>query len=269
MNMPFQPYRHAPQHTLLFGDTEIVVDNFAGGGGASTGIEMAVGRSVDIAVNHDADAIAMHTVNHPSTKHYLEDVFKVDPREACGGRPVGLAWFSPDCTHHSKARGGKPREKKIRGLAWVALRWAASGRPRIIILENVEEFESWGPLIDGQPDPSRAGETFDLFVDKRLRRIGYTVEYKVLRACDFAAPTIRKRFFMIARCDGQPIVWPVPTHGDPRKPGFRKSGLKKWRTAADVIDWSIPCPSIFNRARPLAENTLRRIHRGIMRYFGT
>lgn len=244
---------------------ELLVDGFAGGGGASEGMEEATGRPVDIAINHDADAIAMHMVNHPQTKHYCEDVFAVDPREATQGRPVGLAWFSPDCKHFSKAKGGKPVEKKIRGLAWVALRWAASVRPRIIILENVEEFLAWGPVVDGQPCPERKGQTFELFI-ARLRRLGYVVEHKCLRASDYGTPTIRKRFFLIARCDGQPIVWPAITHGDPSKPGFKKSGLKVWRTAASIIDWSLPCPSIFERKKPLADNTLRRIARGIDKF---
>lgn len=258
-------YRSKPQFRITF-DEELIIDNFAGGGGASTGMEAAIGRPVDVAVNHDADAIAMHMVNHPSTKHYCEDVFHVNPREVAQGRPVGLAWFSPDCKHHSKARGGKPVDKNIRGLAWVALRWAASVRPRVIILENVEEFQDWGPLVDDRPDPARKGETFDLFVDKRLRRLGYQVEHRILRASDYGTPTIRKRLFLVARCDGQPIVWPAPTHGDPSRPGFKKSGLKPWRTAASIIDWSLPCPSIFGRRRPLAENTLRRIARGIQKF---
>lgn len=257
-------YRSHPQLRMPL--HELIVDSFAGGGGASTGIELATGRPVDIAINHDADAIAMHTVNHPSTRHYCEDVFHVNPREATQDHPVGLAWFSPDCKHFSKAKGGTPVEKRIRGLAWVALRWAATVRPRIIMLENVEEFQEWGPVVEGRPDPMRKGETFELFVDKRLRRLGYQVEHRTLRACDYGAPTIRKRFFMIARCDDRPIAWPAPTHGDPSQPGFKSSGLKKWRTAADVIDWSIPCPSIFDRKRPLKENTLRRIARGIQRY---
>jgi DNA (cytosine-5)-methyltransferase 1 len=256
-------YRSKPQFRMEF--DELIVDNFAGGGGASTGIESAIGRSVDIAINHDADAIAMHTVNHPTTKHYCEDVFAVDPREAAQGRPVGLVWFSPDCKHFSKAKGGKPVEKKIRGLAWVALRWAVSVRPRVIFLENVEEFEQWGPVKDGKPIDERKGETFKMF-KARFERLGYKVDHRCLRASDYGTPTIRKRFFLIARCDGQPIVWPKPTHGDPRKPGFRKSGLKPWRTAASIIDWSLPCPSIFGRAKPLAENTQRRILRGIDKY---
>lgn len=244
---------------------EITVDNFAGGGGTSTGIEMAIGRSVDIAINHDPAAIAMHTANHPDTLHYCEDVWNVNPREAAAGRPVGLAWFSPDCTHHSKARGGKPREKKIRGLAWVAARWAATVRPRVIMLENVEEFQDWGPLDkDGKPIKEKMGWTFELFV-KTLRKLGYEVEWRVLRACDYGAPTIRKRLFLIARCDGRSIVWPEPSHA---AAGVASISGKKlpYRVAAEIIDWSIPCPSIFERKRPLVENTLRRIARGIQKF---
>ncbi|PZM62588.1 DNA cytosine methyltransferase [Paenibacillus dendritiformis] len=245
---------------------EIIVDNFAGGGGASTGIELATGRSVDIAINHDPAAIAMHIANHPETEHYCESVWDVDPRKATRGRPVGLAWFSPDCKHFSKAKGGKPVEKNIRGLAWVAVRWAATVRPRVIILENVEEFKTWGPLTeDGQPDISQKGRTFRSFVNA-LRRHGYKVEWRELRACDYGAPTIRKRLFLIARCDGRPIVWPEPTHGDPESPEVKSGKLLPWRTAAEIIDWSIPCPSIFTRKKPLAENTLRRIARGIERF---
>jgi DNA (cytosine-5)-methyltransferase 1 len=257
---------------------EIIVDNFAGGGGVSLGIEWATGRIVDIAINHDKKAIAMHKVNHPHTKHYCEDVWQVDPVEAAAGRPVGLAWFSPDCTHHSKARGGKPKDKNIRGLAWVAVKWAKKVKPRVIILENVEEFQDWGPLTeDNQPDPKRKGETFQLFV-KALRRLGYKVEWRELRACDYGAPTIRKRFFLIARCDGKPIVWPQSTHGDPDSLEVRCGLLKPWRTAAEIIDWSLPCPSIFESTtvikakygvksvRPLADNTLRRVAKGIDRF---
>ncbi|MFH5185750.1 DNA cytosine methyltransferase [Paenibacillus sp. TAB 01] len=244
---------------------EIIVDNFAGGGGASTGIELAIGRSVDIAINHDPAAIAMHKTNHPDTKHYCESVWDVPPLEATGGQPVALAWFSPDCKHFSKAKGGKPVEKEIRGLAWVAVRWAATVRPRVIMLENVEEFQTWGPIKDGQPDPKQKGRTFRSFVNA-LRRIGYEVEWRELRACDYGAPTIRKRFFLVARCDGQPIKWPQPTHGDPNSIQVKKKLLKPWRTAAEIIDWSIPCPSIFERKKPLAENTMRRIARGIQRF---
>lgn len=245
---------------------ELIVDNFAGGGGASTGIELALGRSPDIAVNHDPEAVAMHTANHPATRHFCESVWTVDPVEACGGRPVGLAWFSPDCTFHSRARGGKPfRErdtaKRRRGLAWVVTRWARAVRPRVICLENVAEFEDWGPLLDdGTPCPERRGLTFKRWV-AQLRNLGYAVEWRELRACDYGAPTTRKRLFLVARCDGQPIAWPAPTHA-------QGGGLwtKPWRTAAECIDWTIPCPSIFDRARPLADATLRRIARGIRRY---
>ena len=239
--------------------TELVIDNFAGGGGASTGIEQAIGRSVDIAINHDPEALAMHEANHPRTRHYCEDVFAIDPAMACKGRSVGLAWFSPDCKHFSKAKGGKPVNKKIRGLAWVAVKWGATVKPRIIILENVEEFQTWGPLLrDGLPCPMRKGHIFRRFVGE-LEKLGYKVEWKVLRACDYGAPTIRKRLFLIARRDGERIIWPEPTHGEGQ-------GLQPYNTAADCIDWSIPCPSIFDRKRPLAENTLRRIAKGIQRY---
>ena len=256
-------YRTSPQQNLWL--DEIIVDNFAGGGGASTGIEMALGRPVDIAINHDPDAIAMHTINHPHTKHYCESVWDINPREVTNGQRVGLAWFSPDCKHFSKAKGATPVNKEIRGLAWVAMRWAATVKPRIIMLENVEEFTTWGPVADGKPCPARKGKTFKSF-KRQLKELGYEVDHRNLIASDFGAPTIRKRFFLIARCDGQPIVWPTPTHGNPARLDFKKSGLKKWKTAADIIDWSIPTPSIFARKKPLAENTLRRISRGIQRY---
>ncbi|MFP9515638.1 DNA cytosine methyltransferase [Pectobacterium brasiliense] len=280
---------------------EIIVDNFAGGGGASTGIEMAIGRSVDIAINHDPNAIAMHTTNHPDTLHYCESVFDIDPITATAGRPVGLAWFSPDCRHFSKAKGSKPVKKEIRGLAWIVLRWALSVRPRVMMLENVEEFKTWGPLLtndDGtqQPDPARAGETFEAFCGmlsdgipadhpalaeaceflgigpaseqgkQLIRGLGYNVDYRELRACDYGAPTIRKRFFMVMRCDGHPVEWPEVTHGDPKLPAVQAGKLQPWRTAAECIDWSIPCPSIFERKKPLAENTLKRIARGLERF---
>lgn len=248
---------------------ELIIDNFAGGGGASTGIEMALGRHVDIAINHDPEAVAMHQANHPQTRHYCESVWEVDPDEITQGRPIGLVWLSPDCKHFSKAKGGKPVEKKIRGLAWVALRWAAR-RPRVIMLENVEEFTTWGPLIvdaDGntRPDPARKGQTFRSFVNA-LRSQGYTVEHRELRASDYGTPTIRKRLFMIARRDGRPIVWPEQTHGAPATIDVQRGRLLTWNTAATCIDWSIPTPSIFERARPLAEATQRRIATGIMRY---
>lgn len=237
--------------------SEMVVDLFAGGGGASTGIEQAIGRHVDIAVNHDPQAISLHTVNHPQTRHFVSDVFEVDPLHVTGGKPVRLLWASPDCKHFSKAKGGRPVSRKIRGLAWVVVRWAKAVRPRIICLENVEEFQTWGPLgDDGRPCPARKGETFRKWT-AQLRALGYAIEWRELRASDYGAPTSRKRFFMVARCDGQPINWPTPTHGPSRKP---------WRTAAECIDWSIPCPSIFNRTRPLAEATMRRIAAGVMRY---
>lgn len=249
---------------------ELIIDNFAGGGGASTGIELAIGRSVDIAINHDPVAIAMHKTNHPTTKHYIEDVWDVDPLEATQGQPVALAWFSPDCKHFSKAKGGKPVDKNIRGLAWVAVKWAKLVKPRVIMLENVEEFKTWGPLIEDKkgnlyPDPKKKGQTFDLFT-KALEKQGYKVDFRELRACDYGAPTTRKRFFMIARCDGKKIVWPEPTHGNPEQLESRMGILKPWRTAAECIDWSIPCPSIFTRKKPLAENTLKRIARGFHKF---
>jgi DNA (cytosine-5)-methyltransferase 1 len=245
---------------------EIIVDNFAGGGGASTGIEMAIGRSVDVAINHDPDAIGMHKANHPETKHYCENVWDVDPREATQGRPVSLCWLSPDCTHHSKARGGKPKKKSIRGLAWIAVKWAIAVKPRVIILENVEEFKDWGPLDEnGYPIKEHAGQTFRSFVDS-LKALGYQVEWRELRACDYGAPTIRKRLFLIARRDGKPIVWPEQTHGNPESLEVQAKRLKPWRTAAEIIDWSIPCPSIFERKKPLAENTQRRIARGMFKF---
>ncbi|WP_430470035.1 DNA cytosine methyltransferase [Thalassospira lucentensis] len=263
----------SPQQWNL--DDEIVVDNFAGGGGASTGIEMALGRPVNIAINHDANAVIMHQANHPHTKHLCEDVFAVDPVAVCKGRRVGLAWFSPDCTHHSKAKGGKPRSKKIRGLAWVVVDWAKKVRPRVIMLENVEEFADWGPLTeDGQPCKARKGEIFNQWVGE-LKQLGYQVEYRVLRACDYGTPTIRKRLFVIARCDGNPIVWPAPTHGKPGSAEVKAKQLKPWPVAADIIDWSLPCPSIFmdpldakklRLKRPLAENTMKRIARGLQKF---
>lgn len=242
---------------------ELVVDLFAGGGGASTGIERALGRHVDIAVNHDPEAVSLHEANHPQTRHFVSDVFEVDPAAVCGDRPVGLLWASPDCKHFSKAKGGKPVSKKIRGLAWVVIRWAKLVRPRVIHLENVEEFQTWGPLLEnGRVCPERKGRTFRTW-KRALERVGYAVEHRELRACDYGAPTIRKRLFLTARCDGLPIAWPTPTHA--AKPA-KGSGLRPWRTAAEVIDWSIPCPSIFERDRPLAEATLRRIAHGVKRY---
>ena len=252
----------ARQFILPLAD-ELAVDLFAGGGGASTGIEQALGRHVDIAVNHDPAAVSLHQANHPQTRHFVSDVFEVDPLAVTEGMPVGLLWASPDCKHFSKAKGGKPVSKRVRGLAWVVVKWAKLTRPRIICLENVEEFQTWGPLAeDGRPCPERKGRTFQRWV-AQLRSLGYVVEWRELRACDYGAPTIRKRLFLVARCDSQPIVWPEPTHA--QKPA-KGSGLKPWRTAADCIDWSLPCPSIFERERPLAEATLRRIAHGVMRY---
>ncbi len=242
---------------------ELVIDLFAGGGGASTGIEQAIGRHVDIAVNHDAKAVSLHEANHPQTRHFVADVFEVDPLTVTGGQSVGLLWASPDCKHFSKAKGGKPVSKKIRGLAWVVVDWARAVRPRVICLENVEEFKTWGPLTaDNMPDPARKGETFDEWKGQ-LEALGYVVEHRELRACDYGAPTIRKRLFLVARCDGEPIVWPVATHA--AKPA-KGSGLKPHRTAAECIDWTILCPSIFERERPLADATMRRIAHGIKRY---
>lgn len=245
---------------------ELVVDNFAGGGGASTGIEMAIGRPVDIAINHDPDAIAMHKTNHPLTMHYCESVWYIDPIKVCAGRPVGLAWFSPDCKHFSKAAGGKPLEKKIRGLAWVAMRWAALVTPRIIMLENVEEFVTWGPVnADGKACQKSKGQTFNSFV-RQLRQHGYKVEWRELIASDYGCPTIRKRFFLVARNDGKAIRFPKPTHGNPKKQPANGKTLNPWKTAADIIDWSIPCKSIFNRDKPIVEKSLNRIYKGISRF---
>jgi DNA (cytosine-5)-methyltransferase 1 len=241
---------------------ELVVDNFAGGGGASTGIETALGRSVDFAINHDAEAVAMHRVNHPNTRHFCESVWDVSPRELVGRNQVGLGWFSPDCTFHSKARGGKPfRDRNMarrrRGLAWLVTRWIKAVRPRVIMLENVEEFADWGPLLpNGVPCPQRRGMTFRRW-HREIENLGYQIDMRELRACDYGAPTTRKRLFIIMRSDGQEIVFPENTHG---------RGAAPYHTAAECIDWAIPCPSIFERGRPLAEATMRRIARGVMRY---
>lgn len=250
---------------------ELAVDLFAGGGGASTGIEQAIGRPVDIAINHDPEAVSLHQANHPQTMHYVSDVFAAAPRAVTQGRPVGLLWASPDCTFHSKARGGKPHRdrnqaRRRRALAWVVVRWAREVRPRVIALENVEEFQHWGPLLDdGQPCPDRKGQSFVRW-KKELENLGYVVEHRELRGCDYGAPTIRKRLFLIARCDGLPIVWPAATHAAPDSLPVKQKKLKPWRTAAECIDWSQPCPSIFERDRPLADATLRRIAKGVMRY---
>lgn len=260
-------------------DHELIIDNFAGGGGTSVGLEQAFGRPVDIAINHDPEALAMHAINHPQTLHLCQSVWDVDPIAVTQNRPVALVWLSPDCKHFSKAKGGTPVSKRIRGLAWVGMRWVALCKPRVLMLENVEEFKTWGPLIideDGnaRPDPARKGKTFESFV-RQLRAHGYTVDWRELRACDYGAPTIRKRLFLIARRDGLPIVWPKPTHGEPTSRAVLAGKLQPYRTAADCIDWSLPCPSIFlskeegkalGVRRPLADATLRRIASGVMRY---
>lgn len=268
---------------------ELVIDSFAGGGGTSTGIEAALGRSPDIALNHDPVALAMHRANHPATRHVEEDVVTVDARGLCAGRPVGLFWLSPDCKHHSKAKGGKPRDKNIRGLAWTGFAFVkalpAWQRPRVVILENVEEFAQWGPLMEcGRPCPDRRGATFRAFV-AAWEALGYVVEWRELRACDFGAPTIRKRLFVVMRRDGHPIVWPARTHGNPKDARdaaeIAAVRLQPWRTAAEIIDWSLPCPSIFETSaeirarfgiranRPLASATMARIAKGTMRYVVT
>jgi DNA (cytosine-5)-methyltransferase 1 len=255
-----------PELRLQLDDDEMVIDNFAGGGGASTGLEMAFGRSPDIAVNHDPEAIAMHTANHPDTKHFIEDVYDIDIAGVVAGRKVGCAWFSPDCSHHSKARGGKPfrdrnRARRIRGLAWIVIKWAKAVKPRVILLENVTEFAEWGPLdASGKVCPLRKGFTFRRW-KAQLENLGYVVEMNELRACDYGAPTSRKRLFVIARCDGQAIVWPKPTHAK-----VASQQMMPYRTAAECIDWSLPCRSIFGRKKPLAENTMRRIAKGIWKY---
>lgn len=257
---------------------ELIVDNFAGGGGASSGIELATGYSVDIAINHDPEAIKMHKANHPNTKHYCENVWAVDPVKACNGHPVALAWFSPDCKHFSKAKGGKPKDKNIRGLAWVACRWAGLVRPRVIMLENVEEFKTWGPLNRGHhPIKSKQGKTFERFV-QQLTDLGYEVQFKELIAADYGAPTMRKRFFMIARCDGKPIVWPEPTHAPADSDEVKAGLLKPYVGAYTQLDFSLPCPSIFDTSeeikekygiravRPLAPKTMERIARGLKKF---
>ena len=257
--------------------SEKIIDSFAGGGGASTGIELATGRVVDIAINHDPDAILMHKTNHPYTKHYQASVWDVNPEEVCGGSPVGLLWASPDCKHFSKAKGGKPVDKRIRGLAWIVLRWAGTVRPRVIILENVEEFQTWGPVRHGRPVKAKAGQTFRRFIGQ-LEALDYAVEWRELVAADYGAPTTRKRFFLIARCDGRPIVWPEPTHAPADSPEVKEGIKKPWRSAAEIIDWSLPCPSVFDTReqirekyglkaqRPLRPNTMRRVARGVDKF---
>lgn len=257
---------------------KLIIDSFAGGGGASTGIELALGRSPDVAINHSAHALALHAANHPETLHLDSNIWDVDPRNVTGGKPVGLLWASPDCKHFSKAKGGAPRDRNIRDLAWVVVKWAEEAKPDVICMENVEEFVTWGPVDDdGQPVKKLAGVTFDLWV-RRLKKAGYKVQWRELRACDYGAPTIRKRWFLVARRDGRPVVWPKPTHGDPSNEAVRSGKLLPWRTAAECIDWSLPCPSIFDspaeimakhglRAiRPLAAATQARIARGMKRY---
>ena len=256
---------------------EIIVDNFAGGGGASTGIELATGRVVDVAINHDPDAILMHRTNHPHTTHYQASVWDVDPVEVCRGRPVGLAWFSPDCKHFSKAKGAALVDRNIRGLAWIVLRWAGKVRPRVIILENVEEFVTWGPVRKGRPVKKKAGQTFQKW-KSQLQDLGYHVEHREIVAADLGAPTTRKRFFLIARCDGRPIVWPEPTHAPADSREVLEGRKKPWRSAAEIIDWSLPCPSIFDTReeirekyglsaqRPLRPNTMRRVARGVDKF---
>lgn len=257
---------------------ELIVDSFAGGGGASTGIEIATGGSPDIAINHDPEAIRMHKANHPYAEHYCEDVWQVDPVAACKGHPVGLAWFSPDCKHFSKAKGGKPKDKNIRGLAWVACRWAGLVRPRVIMLENVEEFKTWGPLNRRHhPIKAKQGVTFQKFV-QQLTDLGYEVQFRELVAADYGAPTMRKRFFMIARCDGKPIVWPEPTHGPEDSAAVKQGVLKPYVGAYTQLDFSLPCPSIFDTSeeikkkygiravRPLAKKTMDRIARGVKKF---
>ena len=256
---------------------EIIVDNFAGGGGASTGIELAAGRPVAIAINHDQDAILLHKTNHPYTEHLQASVWDVDPVAVCRGRPVGLAWFSPDCKHFSKAKGAALVDRNIRGLAWIVLRWAALVRPRVIMLENVEEFQTWGPVRKGKPVKSKAGQTFRKW-KRQLSDLGYAIEHRELVAADYGAPTTRKRFVLVARCDGKPIVWPEPTHGQRDSEAVKAGKLLPWRSAAEIIDWTIPGYSIFDSkqeildrygvkvVRPLAENTMRRVIRGVDKF---
>ena len=265
---------HPSQINLL---DEIIVDNFAGGGGASTGIELATGRPVAIAINHDPAAILMHRTNHPYTEHLQASVWDVDPVEVCAGRPVGLAWFSPDCKHFSKAKGAALVDRNIRGLAWIVLRWAGTVRPRVIILENVEEFQTWGPVRKGKPIKKKSGQTFRKWL-AQLEALGYAVEHRELVAADYGAPTTRKRFVLIARCDGKPIIWPERTHAPKDSPEVKAGKLLPWRSAAEIIDWSVPMYSIFatkqeikerygvNAVRPLADNTLRRIIRGVDKF---
>lgn len=256
------PSTHTPPKAF----NGLVVDLFAGGGGASEGLAQALGRDPDIAINHDSEALAMHKANHPGTRHLLNDITRVLPLEATGGQPVAILHASPDCTHFSKAKGAKPRSQFIRDLAWTVVRWAEDTRPILITLENVEEFLTWGPLNkDGHPIKAHAGDTFRAWV-KRLRRLGYKISWRLLRACDYGAPTTRRRLFVVARRDGLAPVWPKPTHGAPNSPGVIAGKLLPWRTAAECIDWQIPSQSIFARKKPLALNTQRRIAEGLRRY---
>lgn len=272
--------------TAAWSGLPMIVDSFAGGGGASTGIELALGRSPDIAINHNADALALHAANHPETHHLSENVYRVDPLDHLKGRHIGLAWFSPDCKHFSKAKGGKPVERNIRDLCWIIPGWIeriqkSGGKVDVVIMENVEEFKDYGPLIETDrglmPDPARKGETFEKWC-KKLRRLGGKIESRELRACDYGAPTIRKRLFVIIRFDGKPIVWPQPTHGKPTEDDVVAGKKLPWRTAAECIDWSLACPSIFDTSgeiwqkhqlravRPLADATMARVARGMKRY---
>lgn len=256
---------------------EIIVDNFAGGGGASTGIELAAGRPVAIAINHDPDAILLHKTNHPYTEHLQASVWDVDPVAVCRGRPVVLAWFSPDCKHFSKAKGAALVDRNIRGLAWIVLRWAALVRPRVIMLENVEEFQTWGPVRKGKPVKSKSGQTFRKW-KQQLSDLGYTIDHRELVAADYGAPTTRKRFVLVARCDGNPICWPERTHAPRDSVAVKDGKLLPWRSAAEIIDWTIPGYSIFESkqeimerygvkvVRPLAENTMRRVIRGVDKF---
>lgn len=262
---PLFPYLGLAANAVM-AEGELVIDNFAGIGGASSGMEAALGRPVDHAINHDPVAVSLHRVNHPHSHHSVEDVWAVDPREVTRGQPVALAWFSPTCTHFSKAKGAGLLDRKIRGLAWVSVRWAALVKPKVITLENVEEFQDWGPLLpDGRPDPKQKGRTFNSFVNA-LRYQGYTVEWRELRACDYGTPTIRKRLFLIARCDGLPIIWPEPTHAAPTDPRVNAGMLQPYKSAASCIDWDLPTPSIFDRKKPLVKNTLNRVAQGLRRF---
>lgn len=262
-----------PRQASLAFPHELIVDNFAGGGGTSEGLEQAFGRPVDIAINHDPEALAMHAINHPHTRHLCESVWDVDPIQVTGNQPVALVWLSPDCKHFSKAKGATPVSKNIRGLAWVGMRWVALTKPRVLMLENVEEFQDWGPLMqverDGEqvwmPDPSKRGVTFQSFV-RQLERHGYKVEWQERRACDDGAPTIRKRLFLIARRDGLPIVWPEAVAGEPMSRAVLAGKLQPYRTAAECIDFTLPAQSVFGRPRELARNTLRRVAKGLWRH---